>query len=409
MKRVSLRIVGLAVVAVSVFAVAGAASASAALFPQCPPVGVNTGCAILITINPNGTTMVQADPEPPNNEAYDGEDDTLVGIQNNATFPLAAINLSSTTEPIFGFDGDGICDPGLGGTGPDPGCPPGSSSSQSYVPESAGGTGYEGPNNTFSNIDLETEQSGTVNFIKPLATGGTAYFALEESLTAADVGVGTITPGGPPTPPVVTITSGPALETSDTNGTFTFEGVVGGTYECSIDGGAFAPCATGQTFGPFNPGDHQFKVRETLLGVTGPEATYLWTVDIPKQCVLKVARARVFVFTKKSKVRLVIRYTLYHPAKVTVGYKLKGSKGSLNLGSATKNFQKTGVFRLPVKLGKPEMGKVRAAKEFTVHFKIGGSPKLCKKFYTKKLTLPEKVQNQTVWFQSDSVFAPGGP
>lgn len=398
--RVARRALGLALVAIGILAFGGTAGASAAAFPQCPAVGLNTGCAILVSVNADGTTSVQADPTPPNNGAYDGEDDTLVGFVNNANYSISAITLTSSTLPIFGFDGDGICDPGLGGSGPDPGCPLGSSATQSYVPESAGGTGYEGPNNTFI-VSPENSMTGVVDFIKEIPTGGTAYFALEDTLTAADVTVGSVLPGGPP---IVTITKGPAHETTSSKATFNFFGVPGGTYECSIDGGPFKPCVSGQTYKGVSPGDHLFQVRETLAGVTGPAASYIWTVDIPKQCVLRVARARVFVFTAHNKIRLVIHYTSWKSAKVTVSYKLKGKKGSLSLGSATQQFHKKGVFRLPELEGAADMAKVRGAKLFTVHFKISGVPKSCGRFYTKKLTIPKKIEKQTVWFQSDSKF-----
>lgn len=218
-----------------------------------------------------------------------------------------------------------------------------------------------------------------------------------------------LTPPGaglPGTPPHVKIITGPPHETTQTKATFTFKGVAGGTYECSIDGGPWQPCTSGQTFGPLPPGDHQFQVRETLAGLTGPPATYRWTIALPKKCVLRVARARVFVFTKRSKVRLVINYTTYRAAKVTVSYKLSGSKGGLNLGSATKRFKTKGIFRLPENLDKAEMAKVRAAKNLQVHFHITGAPGSCGRFYTKRLTIKKKLFKQTVWFQSDSNFTP---
>src|SRR5438105_111394 len=90
---------------VSLFA--GTASA-AAMFTQCPPVGVNTGCQFLITVNPGGGFTVQGDPNAPNNGPYDGVEDTLIGVVNNTGGPLSSIALSSNTD-IFGFDGDGPC------------------------------------------------------------------------------------------------------------------------------------------------------------------------------------------------------------------------------------------------------------------------------------------------------------
>ena len=202
------------------------------------------------------------------------------------------------------------------------------------------------------------------------------------------------------------ITGNPPQETEQSKGVFTFTEITGGAYECSIDEGPWQPCSSGQTFGPLAPGDHQFQVRETKGGKAGPPATYRWTVDLPKKCILRVARARVFVFTAHDKVRLVIHYTSYRPAKVTVDYKESGSKGGLELGSAASTFKKTGVFRLVERLDKGEMSKVRAAKEFEVQFRIPGTPGSCKRFYTKSLTIPQQISNQTVWFQSDSRFAP---
>ena len=214
--------------------------------------------------------------------------------------------------------------------------------------------------------------------------------------------------GPPPTPPVVKITSGPPKETPKQSATFAFAGVAGGSYECSVDGGSFKPCNSGDSFGPLAPGDHGFQVRETLNGLTGPADTQLWTVDLPKACVLQVARARVFVFASKQKVRLVIHYKAYRPADVTVSYSLSGAKGKLALGTAEGHFKKAGLFRLPEPLGKTAIGKVRAAKQFKVKFKIAGTPSSCGRYYSKRLTIPKVVSGQPVWFQSDSIFAPDG-
>jgi NHL repeat-containing protein len=209
-------------------------------------------------------------------------------------------------------------------------------------------------------------------------------------------------PQSAPKPPVVKITSAPPAETAEQKASFTFKGVTGGTYECSIDDGAWARCTSGKTFGPLAPGDHLFEVRETLAGLTGPVASYRWTIDLPRACVLRVARARVFAYTKQHKVRLVIHYTSYRPANVTVSYKLPGT----TLGSASANFSRAGVFRLPENLSAKQVGKVVAAKRFQVHFEIPKTPGSCGRYYTKQLTIPKKISGQTVWFQSDSIFAP---
>src|SRR5262249_43486690 len=94
-------------------------------FPQCPPVGADTSCGVLLTITPGGFSVVASDPT---QGPFDGVEDTLTGVQNNSGGPVCSIALSSTTD-IFGFDDDGIC----AGYSPGPaGCP-------------FGPTGYEGP------------------------------------------------------------------------------------------------------------------------------------------------------------------------------------------------------------------------------------------------------------------------
>ena len=197
-----LLLAGLAFVA---FAWAGSPNASAAEFPQCPAVGDNDGCAILIVINANGSVSILA-AAAPNNVPYDGADDTLIGLQNNSASSISSIDLSSATVPIFGFDGDGICDPNSwpngGGTfGAPAACP----STAGFGP-----TGYEGPGTSFSNISGD-EMSGRVNFSP--AVGGvasacgapvaSAYFALEEELSAADINfqAATACPAAPPAAP----------------------------------------------------------------------------------------------------------------------------------------------------------------------------------------------------------------
>jgi hypothetical protein len=210
----------------------------------------------------------------------------------------------------------------------------------------------------------------------------------------------------PVSAPTVTIVGHPRRETLETTASFSFSGVPGGAYECSIDAGAWRPCVSGETFAPFHPGDHGFQVRETVNGLTGPAASYSWTVDLPRACILKVARARVFAFTHQSKARLLIHYKAYKPTRVTVSYDLKGKRGPLSLGTASTRFKTAGVYRLPESLSGSETRKLRAASGMTVRFVIPDAPDSCHRYYTKRLTIPKQIFGQTVWFQSDSVFGP---
>jgi hypothetical protein len=207
--------------------------------------------------------------------------------------------------------------------------------------------------------------------------------------------------------PKVKIAKHPPKETPEQTASFEFTGVAGGSYECSVDAGAWGPCRSGDSFGPLQPGDHRFEVREVLKGLTGPPASYAWTVDLPRACVLKWARARVSAFTRKSKARLIIHYKAYKPAQVTVSYALTGTRGNLRLGTASEHFKTAGLFKQREKLGKGAMAKLRATRSMTVRFSIPEAPSSCTRYYTKRLTIPHHSSSGlTTWFQSDSIFGP---
>jgi hypothetical protein len=197
------------------------------MFPQCPAVFDNTGCQYLITIN-NTTETVLNDP---NQGPYEGSDDSLIGVQNNSSAPVSALPLSVPGSELFGFDGDGICNPGgapvPAGCAPQAGTPAGTDCSQGLggscaFPASPGEpagyvepgafapmtqNGYEGPTSWFSNVSADTS-SGVVHFSPPIAAnGGTAYFSLEEPPVGTTIGVGGTSPlPGAFSPPTVTST-----------------------------------------------------------------------------------------------------------------------------------------------------------------------------------------------------------
>ena len=47
----------------------------------------------------------------PNEGPYEGSDDSLIGVQNNSSSTIDELPLSVPSSDLFGFDGDGICDP----------------------------------------------------------------------------------------------------------------------------------------------------------------------------------------------------------------------------------------------------------------------------------------------------------
>jgi RHS repeat-associated protein len=155
---------------------AAAASSSLALaaptapFTECPPVGIDTSCALLVDVTDSGVTILQD----PSQGPYDSVEDTLVGLLNRSSKNLGHLSLGSNTD-MFGFDGDGICSSSYT---IDPGCP-------------FGPSGYEGPGTSFTEISADLS-SGVVNFEPPIPPGGTRYFSLEEPLSAS-----TVVSGGP--------------------------------------------------------------------------------------------------------------------------------------------------------------------------------------------------------------------
>jgi uncharacterized repeat protein (TIGR01451 family) len=127
----------------------------------------NEGCTILITLNADGSiTTTFPNPSP----SYDqGLDDNLIGVVNNTSKVITALQLTSATVPIFGLEDDGVC--GLPGwtfsaLGPNPNC------AIATDPHLYGPAGI--------NYTIFNANSGIVNFgnggIQP---GGNAFFSLE--------------------------------------------------------------------------------------------------------------------------------------------------------------------------------------------------------------------------------------
>lgn len=151
-------------------ALRAALATPAAPFTECPAIGNDTSCGILLDVTDSGVTVL----EDPSQGPYDGADDTLIGVLNQSSKTLGHIELGSDNY-IFAFDGDGICSGFYVGT--PAGCP-------------FGPTGYEGPGTEF--VPSSSYTNGVVNFTSGIASGGTAYFSLEEPLTSS-----TVVSGGP--------------------------------------------------------------------------------------------------------------------------------------------------------------------------------------------------------------------
>jgi hypothetical protein len=84
------------------------------------------------------------------------------------------------------------------------------------------------------------------------------------------------------TAPDTTITSGPATHTQQTTAAFTFtSNDATATFQCSLDGGAWAACTTPYALAAVTEAQHTLSVRARDLSgnVDATPATYTWTVD----------------------------------------------------------------------------------------------------------------------------------
>lgn len=86
------------------------------------------------------------------------------------------------------------------------------------------------------------------------------------------------------TAPETTITAGPSGSTSSTSASFAFTAdTYGSTFQCSLDGSAFAACSSPSAYGSLALGSHTFSVRAVSPGGTADPtpATRSWSVTAP--------------------------------------------------------------------------------------------------------------------------------
>jgi hypothetical protein len=220
-------------------------ASAAPLFPQCPAIGADTGCAILITINADGSVTTTTDGS---QGAFDRVDDTLIGVQNNTTLTSVPNITVSSASAIFALDGDGLCN-----VSPHPaGCPFGS-------------TRYEGPMTSFT---IGSLTSGTVNFLSGgIPPGGSAYFSLEEPLTAASISVAVELAVSNATGVPVTTTEGTLFSGAIATFRDAAAGATASEYSATIDWGD-SSTSTGTVSGSASPftvsGSHTYSDEGTF-------------------------------------------------------------------------------------------------------------------------------------------------
>jgi hypothetical protein len=76
------------------------------------------------------------------------------------------------------------------------------------------------------------------------------------------------------------ITASPTNPSTSSSASFSFSSEAGATFQCAIDGAAFAACASPKSYTGLADGSHTFQVKATdAAGNTGAAASYTWTID----------------------------------------------------------------------------------------------------------------------------------
>ena len=94
------------VIAGAVVPTGAAYAAAGPPFTECPAVNFSPSCGIQLQVNADNSVTVAIDPSV---GAYDGADDTLIGIVNTSATPVSAVTVTGPGSDLSGFDGDGLC------------------------------------------------------------------------------------------------------------------------------------------------------------------------------------------------------------------------------------------------------------------------------------------------------------
>jgi hypothetical protein len=124
----------------------------------------------------------------------------------------------------------------------------------------------------------------------------------------------------------------------------------------------------------------------------------------PVECLLRSASAKAIVPANQDKLRLTISYTTFEPTEATIDYRLRGGKGSLHLPQVSQRLGEQGTVRITEPLSEAQANRARAARDFSIQFRIADAPRECQSLFIRHLTVKRPVHDQVVFKQDGSIF-----
>ncbi len=119
--------------------------------------------------------------------------------------------------------------------------------------------------------------------------------------------------------------------------------------------------------------------------------------SLPPECLLRTAEPTVAARLDSGTLTLTLHYTTRSPTRVNVAYWLKGNRGSLRLGSASRRLERQGTLHLSHHLDEREAAKVQAARVFVVDLDVPAAPSNCERYLTLRLDAKDPGHARATW------------
>lgn len=116
-----------------------------------------------------------------------------------------------------------------------------------------------------------------------------------------------------------------------------------------------------------------------------------------EECRLESAEATVAALPGRNQVRLTVRYKTFEPSAVAVDLGLRGPKGTLDLGTDTGHFARSGSFHATESLTDPQMARALAAREFSVELHAINTPGFCGEDFERHLSARKNTGAGVQW------------